>query len=126
MTLTAEVVGFLKTYQLAVGESKLISVIRVVAVEAPPAGHVFEHDILMHLFKFSWPSVNRHALVALRARKYSGRERGRRNKELFGDFLFFGDDNRGGYNNRHKRCKREKPSCLFSIHIISPLYRYGF
>lgn len=48
MTLTAEIVGFIKTYQFAVGKAELISIIRIVAVEAPPAWHVLQHYVLMH------------------------------------------------------------------------------
>ncbi len=49
MTLTAEIVGFIKTYQFAVGQAELIPIIRIVAVEAPPAWHVLQHYVLVHL-----------------------------------------------------------------------------
>jgi len=48
MTLTAEIIGFIKTYQFAVGKAELISIIRIVAVEAPPTGHVLQHNVLVH------------------------------------------------------------------------------
>ncbi len=66
MALAAEFVGFVKTHQLAVRKPQFITVIWVVTVKAPATGHVFQHDVQMHLLKLPRPPVYRHSLVALR------------------------------------------------------------
>jgi hypothetical protein len=65
VALPAEVVGFLEFYQLSIGESERIPVIRIVAVKTPSAGHVMQDDILVHHLQFSRGPVDRHTLVAL-------------------------------------------------------------
>jgi hypothetical protein len=121
MALTAEDVGFLKTYPFAVGHAELVPIIGIVTVEAPPAGHVLKHNVLVH-FELSWLPVHRHALMALRAREDAGRKGRRGDKEFLRDFLLFSEEIRSRYYDAQENHKREKQSGLFSIHIVSPFF----
>jgi hypothetical protein len=57
------------------------------AIKAPSVGHVFQHNILVHLLKFPRFSVHRHALMALRTGEYAWRERRGGHEEFLWDIL---------------------------------------
>ncbi len=60
VALPAQDVRFLEFDLLAVCEPEFVPVVRIVAVKAPPARHVFQNDVLMHAQLALFP-VSRHA-----------------------------------------------------------------
>ncbi len=67
MALSAQVIRLFERYDFPVRKPERVTVIGIVAVKAPPARHVVQHDVLMHHLELSGSPVYRHALVALRA-----------------------------------------------------------
>ena len=65
VALPAEVIGFLKLHDFAVGEPQGVPVVRVVTVKAPASRHVLEDDVLVHHLKFAGSPVDRHAGMTL-------------------------------------------------------------
>jgi len=92
VALAAEFVGFVKIDQLTVRKPQFVTIVRVVTVKAPAAWHMFQHDVLMHLFKLSRSPVYRHSLVTLRTGEDAWRKGWRRDKKLLLNFFFFSED----------------------------------
>jgi hypothetical protein len=65
VALSAEIIRFLEADQLSVCQSEGVPVVRIVTVQTPPAGQMFQGDFLMHLFEFARFFVGRQELVAL-------------------------------------------------------------
>jgi hypothetical protein len=83
VALGTKIIRLLEAHHFAVCEPQGVPVVRVVAVKAPSARHMLQHDLLVHLFKFPLFPVHRHPLMALGAGEYAGSEwRGRHGKLL--------------------------------------------
>src|ERR1039458_1657683 len=100
MTLAADTVRFLERNPLTAGQMEEVAVGGIVAIQTPAMGLVvLQHDVGVHGFEIAPRAIDRHARVAVGARKDPIGKRRRRHVQFFlGGF-------RGGFGRRGRKLR---------------------